>query len=58
MTLKMWGGSRLQHHRHLAGRGCVEQDGILLPPAAAAVLMSVSTAIVAINAQLLRRVRL
>src|SRR4030095_15949280 len=33
-------------------------QGILLPPAFAAVLMSTSTVIVAINAQLLRRVRL
>jgi len=35
--------------------GVLFHQGILLPPAAAAVLMSVSTVIVAINAQLLRR---
>jgi Cu2+-exporting ATPase len=35
--------------------GVLFQQGILLPPAAAAVLMSLSTVIVAINAQLLRR---
>jgi len=33
----------------------LHHQGILLPPAAAAVLMSMSTVIVAINAQLLRR---
>ena len=32
--------------------------GILLPPALAAVFMSVSTIVVALNAQLLRRLRL
>ena len=36
----------------------VTVHGILLPPAVAAVLMSASTVIVAINAQLLRRARL
>ena len=35
--------------------GVLYNQGILLPPAAAAVLMSASTVIVAINAQLLRR---
>jgi Cu2+-exporting ATPase len=35
--------------------GVLSHRGILLPPAAAAVLMSASTVIVAINAQLLRR---
>ena len=35
--------------------GVLSGQGILLPPAAAAVLMSASTVIVAINAQLLRR---
>jgi Cu2+-exporting ATPase len=38
--------------------GVLVNQGILLPPAFAAVLMSMSTIIVAINAQLLRRVRL
>ena len=38
--------------------GVLAPEGILLPPAFAAVLMSASTVIVAINAQLLRRVRL
>jgi Cu2+-exporting ATPase len=38
--------------------GVLAQQGILLPPAFAAVLMSASTIIVAINAQLLRRARL
>ena len=38
--------------------GVLAQRGILLPPAIAAVLMSASTVIVAINAQLLRRARL
>jgi Cu2+-exporting ATPase len=38
--------------------GVLAQQGILLPPAFAAVLMSASTVIVAINAQLLRRARL
>ena len=38
--------------------GVLFSKGILLPPAAAAVLMSASTVIVAINAQLLRRHRL
>jgi Cu2+-exporting ATPase len=41
----------------LAG-GILANQGILLPPAIAAVLMSASTVIVAINAQLLRRARL
>ena len=38
--------------------GLLAAQGILLPPAFAAVLMSASTVIVAINAQLLRRARL
>ena len=38
--------------------GVLAREGILLPPAVAAVLMSASTVIVAINAQLLRRARL
>ena len=38
--------------------GVLAGQGILLPPALAAVLMSASTIIVAINAQLLRRARL
>ena len=38
--------------------GVLAGQGILLPPAFAAVLMSASTVIVAINAQLLRRARL
>ena len=38
--------------------GVLATQGILLPPAFAAVLMSASTVIVAVNAQLLRRARL
>jgi P-type Cu2+ transporter len=38
--------------------GVLAAQGILLPPAVAAVLMSASTVIVAVNAQLLRRARL
>lgn len=38
--------------------GVLAGQGILLPPAAAAVLMSLSTVIVAVNALLLKRVRL
>lgn len=38
--------------------GVLAGQGILLPPAVAAVLMSVSTVVVALNAQLLRRARL
>ena len=38
--------------------GVLAPQGILLPPAIAAVLMSASTVIVAVNAQLLRRARL
>jgi P-type Cu2+ transporter len=38
--------------------GVLAQQGVLLPPAFAAVLMSASTVIVAINAQLLRRAKL
>jgi Cu2+-exporting ATPase len=38
--------------------GVLAGQGVLLPPALAAVLMSASTVIVAINAQLLRRARL
>ena len=38
--------------------GILAWQGIVLSPAVGAVLMSVSTIIVAINAQLLRRVRL
>jgi Cu2+-exporting ATPase len=40
------------------GAGVLAPQGILLPPAIAAVLMSASTVIVAINAQLLRRAKL
>jgi Cu2+-exporting ATPase len=40
------------------GAGVLAPQGILLPPAIAAVLMSASTVIVAINAQLLRRTKL
>jgi Cu2+-exporting ATPase len=38
--------------------GVLAPQGILLPPAIAAVLMSASTVIVAINAQLLRGAKL
>lgn len=38
--------------------GVLARQGVLLPPAVAAVLMSASTVVVAINAQLLRRTRL
>lgn len=38
--------------------GALHWAGISMPPAAAAVLMSVSTIVVALNAQLLRRVEL
>ena len=38
--------------------GVLAQQGFLLPPALAAVLMSASTVVVSINAQLLRRARL
>ena len=38
--------------------GVLATQGILLPPALAAVLMSASSVIVAINAQLLRRTQL
>jgi Cu2+-exporting ATPase len=38
--------------------GVLARQGILPPPAVAAVLMSLSTVIVAANAQLLRRARL
>jgi hypothetical protein len=42
----------------MASVGVLASQGILLSPAVGAALMSVSTVIVAINAQLLRRVRL
>jgi len=38
--------------------GALSGVGVVLPPAAAAVLMSASTVVVAVNAQLVRRVRL
>jgi Cu2+-exporting ATPase len=38
--------------------GVLASKGIVLSPAAGAVLMSLSTVVVAINAQLLRRARL
>jgi Cu2+-exporting ATPase len=38
--------------------GVLAPWGIVLPPAAGAVLMTISTIIVAVNAQLLRRVHL
>jgi Cu2+-exporting ATPase len=38
--------------------GVLEPWGVVLPPAAGAVLMTLSTIIVAVNAQLLRRVQL
>jgi Cu2+-exporting ATPase len=38
--------------------GVLAEQGILLSPAVGAVLMSASTVIVALNAQLLRRARL
>ena len=38
--------------------GALASRGLLLPPAVAALLMSASTVIVAINAQLLRRERI
>lgn len=38
--------------------GALAWAGVAMPPAIAAVLMSVSTILVALNAQLLRRVRL
>ena len=48
-------GRRLQRGRHSTGGGCAGGQGILLSPAIGAVLMSLSTVIVAVNAQLLRR---
>jgi Cu2+-exporting ATPase len=42
----------------LAGGVLFPRWGILLPPAAAALIMSISTVIVALNAELLRRHRL
>jgi cation transport ATPase len=50
-------GRRLQHRRDPVGGRRPGGRGILLPPAIAAVLMSASTVIVAINAQLLRRAK-
>ena len=38
--------------------GVLERQGLVLSPAVGAVLMSLSTVVVALNAQLLRRVRL
>jgi Cu2+-exporting ATPase len=38
--------------------GVLYSAGILLPPALGAIFMSVSTIVVALNAQLLRRLRL
>ena len=38
--------------------GVLAPQGVLLPPAFAAVLMSAGTVVVAVNAQLLRRARL
>ena len=51
-------GRRLQRHRHSAGGRRLSHWGFVLSPAAGAVLMSASTIIVALNAQLLRRVTL
>ena len=51
-------GGRLQHRGHPARRRRAGAVGIVLHPAVGAVLMSLSTIIVAINAQLLRRVRI
>ena len=51
-------GCRLQRCGHSSGGWRLAGQGILLPPAFAAVLTSASTVIVAVNAQLLRRARL
>ncbi len=51
-------GHRLQHRRASAGGRDPGAVGILLSPALGALFMSLSTVIVAVNAQLLRRVRL
>ena len=56
MLQNLW-CSRLHHRRHPLAAGVLAAQGILLPPAFAAVLMSASTVIVAINAQLLRRAK-
>jgi hypothetical protein len=48
------GAFRVQRHRDPGGRRRFYKIGIVLTPAAGAVLMSLSTIIVAINARLLR----
>ena len=47
-----------QHRRAAIGGRCESVAGILLSPAVGAVLMSLSAIVVAINAQLLRRVNM
>jgi Cu2+-exporting ATPase len=51
-------GRRLQHPAIPLAAGVLAPCGIVLPAAMGAVLMSLSTIIVAINAQLPRRVHL
>lgn len=51
--------AQTKHHRRAAiGGRCAGVAGILLSPAVGAVLMSLSTIVVAINGQLLPRVNL
>jgi Cu2+-exporting ATPase len=58
MTQNLWWAAGYNVFAIPLAAGVLAREGILLPPAIAAVLMSASTVIVAINAQLLRRARL
>jgi Cu2+-exporting ATPase len=51
-------GRGIRHSRHSARAGVIAPWGVVLHPAVGAVLMSLSTHVVAINAQLLRGTRL
>ena len=48
-------GSRLQHNRYTLAAGLLYNFGVLLPPAVGAIVMSLSTVIVALNSQTLRK---
>jgi Cu2+-exporting ATPase len=55
MQQNLWRAAGVQNSRHPAGRRRADLGWIMLPMAVGAVLMSLSTVVVALNAQLLRR---
>ena len=58
MVQNLWWAAAITSSRSRSRRGCSPERGSCYRPPIGAVLMSLSTVIVAVNAQLLRRTRL